>query len=121
MSSPHARLPIYQRGCALLQVAFEIQQHMPRGQKRHLGEKIVGHCTDMVDLMASANASRGAQRAECIRTILQRVNTVETLLRVGAAGGNIKTPLWGRAVEQLEDVGRQGGGWLKSTAKAPAA
>ncbi len=121
MNSPHARLPIYQRGCALLQVAFDIQQHMPRGQKRHLGEKIVAHCADMVDLMAAANASRGMERAECIRALLRLVGRVETLLRVGVEGGNIKTPLWGRAVEQLEDVGRQGGGWLKSTAKAPAA
>jgi len=119
--SIHTRLPIYQRGCALLKLAFEIQQHMPRGVKRNLGEKITQHCTDMVDLMALANAARGDQRAHYITTLLQRVTTVQTLLRVGAEGKWITTPLWARAIEQLETVGRQGGGWLKSTAKAPAA
>ena len=116
----HTRLPIHRKGCELLKIAFEIQQHMPRGQKRLLGEKITRHCTDMVELMAMANASRGQQRAEFIRELLQRVRIVQTLLRVCYELKAVTPRLWSIAIELLDTIGKQGGGWLK-TAKAPAA
>ena len=59
----HTDLPIYKRGCELVRLAFNVQQQMPRSFKRTLGEKITVHCTDMRDLMALANASRGHERA----------------------------------------------------------
>jgi hypothetical protein len=117
---PHSRLPIHRRGCELVKLAFQIQQHMPRGQKRLLGEKITRHCTDMVDLMAMANASRGEQRAGFIRELLQRVHAVQVLLRVCVDLQFVSIDLWARAIQVLENIGKQGGGWLKS-AKAPAA
>ncbi len=54
----HHQLPIYKKGCELVSLAFNVQRQMPRDFKRSLGEKITGHCTDMVDLMALANATR---------------------------------------------------------------
>ena len=116
----HTRLPIHRKGCELLKISFEIQQHMPRGQKRLLGEKITRHCTDMVEFMALANASRGHQRAEFIRELLQRVRVVQTLLRVAYELKAVTPRPWAAAIELLDVIGKQGGGWLKS-AKAPAA
>ncbi|GGH62294.1 hypothetical protein GCM10010975_26850 [Comamonas phosphati] len=115
----HHRLPIHRKGRELLKLAFLIQQHMLRGQKRLLGEKITLLCIEMVDLMAIANASRGELRAQAIRDVLQRVRTLETLLQVGHELKAVTTPAWAKAIELLSDIGRQGGGWLKS-AKAPA-
>ena len=114
------RLPIHRKGCELLKLAFQIQQNMPRGQKRLLGEKITRHCTDMVELMALANASRGEQRAEFIRELLARVRTVQVLMRVCVDLQAMSLSRWAKAIEMLENIGKQGGGWLKS-AKAPAA
>jgi hypothetical protein len=36
----HTELPIYKTGQQLVQLAYQAQQHMPRGFKRALGEKI---------------------------------------------------------------------------------
>ena len=69
--SLHTDLPIYKKGCDLVQLAFNVQQQMPRSFKRTLGEKITVHCTDMLDLMALANAARGADRATYIQRLLQ--------------------------------------------------
>jgi len=74
--SLHTDLPIYRTGVDLVKLAFAVQQQMPRTFKRTLGEKITVHCTDMLDLMAMANASRGAERAAYInprKTVLQFV------------------------------------------------
>lgn len=116
----HTELPIYKKGCELVKLAFLVQQQMPRGQKRHLGEKITQHCTDMLDLMALANASRGQERAQFIRALLQRTHATQVLLRVCHDMRFISPKLWAGSILLLDSIGKQGGGWLKS-AKAPAA
>lgn len=40
----HTELPIHRTGVQLLAFAFKAQEHMPRGVKRSLGEKITEHC-----------------------------------------------------------------------------
>ena len=116
----HTKLPIYRRGCQLLDLAYEVQQHMPREQKRFLGEKITAHCTEMLDLMALANASQGEERVGYLRMLLVRVNAVQALMRVCHERKYVGNGLWARSIELLESIGRQGGGWHRS-AKVPAA
>lgn len=55
----HDDLPIYRKGVELLSLAVRVQQQMPKGVKRILGEKIMNHCVEMLDLMAFANATKG--------------------------------------------------------------
>lgn len=118
----HTQLPIHKTGCTLLSLAFRVQTQMPRGVKRHLGEKIVGHCIEILDLMAMANMSKSMQRAQYINQLLTHTRATEVLLRVGVDAGHISRKLWAQCIELLESIGKQGGGWLKSAQKtAPAA
>ena len=116
----HTDLPIYKKGCELVSLAFNVQSQMPRSFKRTLGEKITVHCTDMLDLMALANASRGAERAAYIRALLQRTHTTTVLLRVCHDMRFISHKLWADSMLVLGSIGKQGGGWLKNS-QAPAA
>lgn len=50
----HTELPIYKTGVQLLALAVKVQEQMPRGVKRSLGDKIAQHCVEMLDLMALA-------------------------------------------------------------------
>ena len=93
---------------------------MPRSFKRTLGEKITVHCTDMLDLMAMANATRGVDRAVYIRELLKLQHTTTVLLRVCHDMRFISPKVWAESVQLLGSIGKQGGGWLK-TVKAPAA
>ena len=120
----HTDLPIYKRGCDLVRLAFTVQQQMPRSFKRTMGEKITTHCTDMLDLMALANASRGQERAIYIRKLLQRNHATSVLLRVCHDMRFISPALWASSMQLLDSIGKQGGGWLKdvhSRNPAPAA
>ena len=118
----HTELPIYKKGCDLVSLAFNVQKEMPRSFKRSLGEKITGHCTDMVDLMAMANASRGHERAVIIRDLLRRQHATTVLLRVSHDLRLISPKMWAESVQILDSIGKQGGGWLKSShVTAPAA
>jgi hypothetical protein len=70
--------------------------------------------------MALANATRGHERAAHIRDLLARQHAVTVLLRVSHDMKLISTKIWGNSVQILDVIGRQGGGWLKSSEKAPA-
>jgi hypothetical protein len=118
----HTDLPIYRTGVQLLSLALKVQEQMPRSMKRTLGEKINQHCVAMLDLMALANASQRGQRAAHIEQLMQHQRAATVLLRVGHDARYIAHSLWADSVQLLDSIGRQGGGWLKSsTNKAPAA
>jgi len=55
----HTQLPIYRTGLELLALAHRVQEQMPRGMKRTVGEKIAQHCIDILELMALAAAKQG--------------------------------------------------------------
>ena len=121
----HTELPIYKTGVDLLALALKAQQHMPRAVKRSLGDKISHYCVEMLDLMALANATRAAERAMHIQALMTRLRAMQVLMRVSVDSQYVSLSIWADSVELLEAIGRQGGGWLKSSVnpnrKAPAA
>lgn len=118
----HHQLPIHRTGSELLGLVARIHAQMPRGFKRTVGDKIVSHCSEMLDLMALANASKGAQRAQHIRDILTHNRAATVWLRVGFDLRAVSTEPWSKSVQMLDSVGKQASGWLNNTReKAPAA
>jgi hypothetical protein len=117
----HTDLPIYRTGVQLLALAIKVQQQMPRAVKRSLGDKIAQHCVEMLDLMALANATQRGERAQHIHQLMTRLRAMTVLLRVSHDSRYVSPALWGESILLLDSIGRQGGGWLKSANKAPAA
>ena len=117
----HTELPSHRTGVRLLSLAVKVQEQMPRSVKRILGDKVTQHCVDMLDLMALANASQHDARAEYIQELLKRQRAVTVLLRVGHDSRYLSPKLWAESVELLGSIGKQAGGWLKSSNRAPAA
>lgn len=120
--SLHTDLPIYKKGCDLLSLALDVQLQMRREFKRSIGEKIHSHCIDMLNEMAMANATRQRERAAHIEELLKLHHVTSVLLRVSLEKRLISWKLWADATQLLDSIGKQGGGWLKSSReKAPAA
>ena len=117
----HTDLPIYRTGLQLLSLAVKVQEQMPRGVKRSLGDKISSHCVEMLDLMALANATQRAERAHHIRELMKHLRAATVLLRVAHDARYMSHALWASFTQLLGSIGAQGGGWLKSANKAPAA
>ena len=118
----HTDLPIYRTGVQLLELAIKVQQQMPRGVKRSLGDKISQHCVEMLDLMALANATKAAERAAYIQQLMKHLRASTVLLRVSHDSRYVSHALWAQSVALLDSIGKQGGGWLKSSSslQAPA-
>lgn len=118
----HTDLPIYKTGVELLALAVKVQQQMPRGVKRSLGDRISQYCVDMLDLMALANATKHGERAAHIRQLMTCLRAATVLLRVSHDSRYLSHGLWAQSVILLDSIGKQGGGWLKSASNtAPAA
>lgn len=118
----HTELPIHKKGCELLALAVTAQVQMRRNVKRFLGDKIMSHCVEMLDLMAMANACQGAERLEHIKQLLKHIRTLTVLLRVSHMKQHISTKVWAESVLILESISKQATGWLKSAKRtAPAA
>ncbi len=119
----HTELPIHRAGVDLLRMGFDLQKNMPRGLKHTLGEKIIAHCGDMLDCMALANATQREQRLAWLDQLLTHHRATTTLLRVGLDARAIPTGHWANAVQLLNSVGAQCGGWRNATVskRAPAA
>jgi hypothetical protein len=117
----HTELPIHRTGVRLLALAVKVQEQMPRSVKRILGEKVTQHCVDMLDLMALANASQRDVRGGYIDELLRRQRAVTVLLRVSHDSRYLSPKLWAESVELLGSIGKQAGGWLKNSNRAPAA
>jgi hypothetical protein len=117
----HTDLPIHRTGVKLLGLAIQAQQQMPRGVKRSLGDKIAGHCVEMLDLMALANATQRDERSRHIQALMTHLRATTVLLRVSHDARYVSHGLWGESVQLLDSIGKQGGGWLKSANRAPAA
>ena len=120
--SLHTQLPIHRDASSLLGIGIQIQVNLPRAVKRALGDKIIDHCVEMLDLVARANACKGERRARFIELLLEMQRAVQHLLRVAFNEHFVSPKLWGAATQKLEAIGRQAGGWLKSTREqVPAA
>ncbi|MRR49337.1 MAG: four helix bundle protein [Rhodocyclaceae bacterium] len=118
----HTQLPIHKTGSELLGLVARIHAQMPRGYKRSVGDKIIGHCSEMLDLMALANATKNEQRAKHIQDILKHNRAATVWLRVGFDLRAVSTEPWSKSIQMLDNVGKQASGWLNKTReKAPAA
>ena len=124
-------LSIHKQARALLELATDVQAHIPRSHRNGIGARIMSECVEMLTLIRRANAARDpARRAASIEELLERLDTVADLMRT-AHDHKLRLighGLWARGIQLIGDIGRQAGGWLKSaragnarTSAAPAA
>jgi hypothetical protein len=120
----HTQLPIYKHAYALLRLSVIGKSNMRKDFKNSLGTRIHDECIEILSLIADANAADDADKPTVIRQMLRHVGKVEFLLRVCNDERLIGAKVWADAIELLQSVGSQGGGWAGYFArklKAPAA
>lgn len=114
----HHELPIYKTAFDLLGVAVDLTRNLPRDLKRHLGDEVLGGCTQMVVQVFRANTAR--DKVPHIDELLERVEVVNLLLRVLVEKKFISRDGYARAIQLTSSIGKQAGGWRKSSAASPA-
>jgi hypothetical protein len=111
----HTQLPIYKVAYDLLDVVADIHANMNRSFKRSIGEKIIAECVDLTVLVFRANVSH--DKGPHLIELIERLEVVELMLRLGKDKGIITNPAWSRAVKQTTSIGKQANGWRKSASR----
>ena len=99
---------------ALFDLALWFLTHtnrFPKNWRKSLGDRIDGTMLDLVSLVQRASLQRDK------RPLLERVNeelhVLRALVRMAVRLGCLQEHQYEYAARQIEDIGRQVGGWLK--------
>jgi hypothetical protein len=113
----HTQLPIYRAAYALLDVVTDLIKNMPRDFKRSIGEKISGECIEIMVLVFRANVA--ADKSPHLTELLERLQVIELLLRLGMDKRLIARAAYAGAIEQTTSIGKQANGWKRSADNRP--
>lgn len=112
----HTQLPIYRAAYTLLDVVTDLVKNMPRDFKRSIGEKISAECIEIMVLVFRANIA--ADKSPHLNELLERLQVIELLLRLGMDKRLIARAAYAGAIEQTTSIGKQANGW-KNAAHRP--
>jgi hypothetical protein len=109
----HTQLPIYRAAYALLDSVTDMVKNMPRDFKRSIGEKISAECIEIMVLVFRANVA--LDKASHLTELLERLQVIELLLRLGMDKRLISRAAYAVSVEQTTSIGKQANGWKNAT------
>jgi hypothetical protein len=107
----HTQLPIYKAAYGLLDVVTDLVKNMARDFKRSIGEKINAECIEILVLVFRANVA--ADKSPHLTELLERLQVIELLLRLGMDKRIISRPAYAKAIELTTGIGKQANGWKK--------
>ena len=111
----HTQLPIYKAAYGLLDVVTDLVKNMARDFKRSIGEKINAECIEIMVLVFRANVA--ADKSPHLTELLERLQVIELLLRLGMDKRLISRPGYARAIELTTGIGKQANGWRKAASR----
>ncbi|PVX61285.1 four helix bundle protein [Paraburkholderia unamae] len=111
----HTQLPIYRAAYALLDIVTDLAKDMPRNFKRSIGEKISAECIEIMVLVFRANVA--SDKSPHLTELLERLQVIELLLRLGMDKRLIVRPAYAGAIEQTTSIGKQANGWKNSASR----
>jgi hypothetical protein len=112
----HTQLPIYRAAYSLLDSVTDMVKNMPRDFKRSIGEKISAECIEIMVLVFRANVA--VDKSLHLTELLERLQVIELLLRLGMDKRLISRAAYAGSVEQTTSIGKQANGW-KNAAHRP--
>lgn len=107
-------LPIYKVAYDLFGVITDAVRNMPRDVKQLIGKRLADEAMDIVMLIFRANEAR--DKVPYLDDLLERVGVINLLLRLAHDKKLITTKPYAAAISLTGSVGKQAGGWRKSSA-----
>ncbi len=102
---------IFQAAYILTVEIYKITSKFSKTYKYTLGEKLKNHCSEMLDVIVAANAAKEKQKL--LRELDAQLEKIRIHLRLAYDLKIISPGLLGVLNKQLEEIGKQLGGWQK--------
>lgn len=115
----HTTTAIYGAAYDLLNLIVGAVKNMPADVKPVVGNRIVDRCIEITTLIRRAN--KAGDKVPDLEALLECNDELETLLRVAVERRYLSRGQYGDAIRLTQSIGRQAGGWKKSSSSAPVA
>jgi hypothetical protein len=109
----HTETAIYRAIFDLTGEAAEVIRQMRRDIKPVFGRTIVENCLAMEIDVRAANMTSAEFREPHLQKLLERLASVETIVRVCRDKQYIKIPAYARLIAHTQSVGKQANGWRR--------
>lgn len=109
----HTDTDIYRAIFDLAGEAVDVVLQMRRDVKPVLGRTILDNCLAMELDVRAANMAPNEAREPHLLKLLERLATVETVVRMCRDKRFIQTPAYARLITHTQSVGKQANGWRK--------
>jgi len=111
----YQHLPIYKITYELLLKVMNITKSFPKEFKYTLGEKLKDELMELITLIYRANSE--IDRVGTVKTIAERVQVIELLIRLSQDLKLISKTQYASLVEMTQSLNKQTQGWVKSLTK----
>lgn len=109
-------LPVYRLAYDLTVHVVTCTKNFPKDYKYGLGDKLKNECFVAVVLIFRANSAYiGQNRLKAIADCLERIKTVEMILRLSKDLQLISVKQYSNAIELTHQIGKQLWGWYKAS------
>jgi len=102
-------LPIYKVAVRLIDLLTDLQPHLPRMLRYHLGNRMVDLSVNMAMQVYQANMSN--DKCSALTTLLLDCRELLLLLRVCFRQKGLSSGAYAEIIKQLDAIGRQATGW----------
>lgn len=110
----HTSLPIYKAAYALFDLITDLSKNMHRDFKASIGGKLRDELIEIMVLIFRANTAR--EKSAHLEQLIERLQVTELLLRLSRDKRLISTGQYAKTIEMTQSIGRQAGGWRRSSA-----
>ncbi len=117
----YSTLSIYKPAYDLMRLTARCKKNMRKDFKHTTGSDLHRLGTEIVLQIAEANEARGRERIAAIRAMHKNLDRLKLHFRLCNDERLVGKDQWAWAIELMENVGAQGGGWIESTQKTSAA
>lgn len=85
----------------------------PKTRRYTLGQKIDQITLDIFELIFKTNVSAKDQKTEIMQNVSSKIDLLKILIRLAYDNKDLKTASYLNLQENLQEIGRMAGGWLR--------
>jgi hypothetical protein len=117
----YSTLGIYKPAYELMRLTAHCKKNMRKDFKHTTGSDLHWLGTEIVLQIAEANEAKGRERVAALRVMHKHLDRLKLHFRLCKDEHLVSPGQWAKAIELMQSVGAQGGGWIEATEKTSAA
>jgi len=110
----HNEISLIQKSYDLYKVIYQLVKKFPKGDKYNLGNELKSLNLQIIELLIEAESAKKDWKAPLVEKASAKLGLLKIFIRLTSDLKIIDQAKYIKLQEQLQEIGRMLGGWLKS-------